>query len=219
MTNPVTGNIQIRNEHPKDYRSVEELIRTAFWNVYTPGCYEHYLVHIMRAHPDFVTKLDLVLTVDDKIVGIVMFTKAKLIAENAKIKQVLTLGPLAIHPDYQRLGLGKRLINEALERAHKLEFDTVILMGAPSNYVGAGFKSAMRYDVSMGRDQYLTALLVKELVPGVLAGHHWHFESSPVMDVDMNAVDVFDQEFDALPKEWRPSQEEFYIISHSYMQK
>lgn len=217
MMQQIIGNIEIRNEQPSDYRTVEELTRKAFWNVYIPGCYEHYLVHTMRDHSDFVPELAFVLTVDGAIVGDVMFTKAKLTDENDEIKQVLTLGPIAIHPDYQHMGLGKKLIAHSLERAKHLGFDTVVLMGDPQNYVGAGFKSAMRYDVSIGRHQYMTALLLKELQPHCLAGHAWHFHSSPIMDVDPAVADEFDQTFEPLEKKWQPSQETFYIISRSFM--
>ena len=47
-------NIIVRNEEPKDHRRTEEVAREAFWNLYFPGATEHYVVHKMRAHPDFI---------------------------------------------------------------------------------------------------------------------------------------------------------------------
>ena len=56
--------IRIRKEEEKDYERVEKITRQAFWNLYAPGCVEHYLVHVMRSHKDFVPELDLVIEVD-----------------------------------------------------------------------------------------------------------------------------------------------------------
>ena len=51
--------IMIRNEKETDYSVVEEITRKAFYNIYVPGATEHYLVHIMRQHEDFIPELDL----------------------------------------------------------------------------------------------------------------------------------------------------------------
>ena len=66
----------IRNETPADYREVENLVRDSFWNVYKPGADEHYYVHMMRTHPDFIPELAFVLEADGEIVGNIMYTKA-----------------------------------------------------------------------------------------------------------------------------------------------
>ena len=97
----------IRNEPPADYRAVEELTRLAFWNVNMPGCDEHYLVHIMRSHPDFISELDFVIEEDGKIVGNVIYTRATLIGRSGRAKNILTFGPLSVLPEYQRRGYGK----------------------------------------------------------------------------------------------------------------
>ena len=70
------NNLTIRLETEKDYRAVEELTREAFWNVYKPGADEHYFVHTMRSHPDFIPELAFVLEKDGEIVGNIMYTKA-----------------------------------------------------------------------------------------------------------------------------------------------
>ena len=70
------NNLTMRLETEKDYRAVEELTREAFWNVYKPGADEHYFVHTMRSHPDFIPELAFVLELDGKIVGNIMYTKA-----------------------------------------------------------------------------------------------------------------------------------------------
>lgn len=64
--------ITIRREARQDRQTVEELTRQAFYNLYLPGCVEHYLVHTMREHPDFIPELDLVAEEDGQIVGSIM---------------------------------------------------------------------------------------------------------------------------------------------------
>ena len=97
----------IRNEEEKDYTAVEELNRISFWNVNSPGASEHYLVHILRTHPDFIKALDFVIEKDGRLIANIMYTKCKLIADDGTEKQILTFGPVCVHPDYQRQGYGK----------------------------------------------------------------------------------------------------------------
>ena len=54
------NDVVIRLEKIEDHRAVEELVREAFWNVYRPGCSEHYVIHVLREDPAFVKELDLV---------------------------------------------------------------------------------------------------------------------------------------------------------------
>ena len=98
----------IRNERKEDFRTVEELTKKAFWNVNFPGCNEHYIVHVMRNHRDFVPELDFVIEEDNCIIGNIMYTKSKLIDESGNEKEILTFGPLSILPEYQRRGYGKQ---------------------------------------------------------------------------------------------------------------
>ena len=90
--------IVIRNETEKDYKTVEEITRKAFYNIYVPGCMEHYLVHIMRDHEDFIKELDFVIELDGKVIGNIMYTKAKLVDEAGEEKEILTFGPVSILP-------------------------------------------------------------------------------------------------------------------------
>jgi len=94
--------ILIRNETENDYRAVEEITREAFWNLYFPGCHEHYLVHIMRDHADFLKELDFVAECDGKIVGNIMYTKAWLVDETGKEMDIVSFGPISVLPEYQR---------------------------------------------------------------------------------------------------------------------
>ena len=205
----------IRNEQTKDFREVEELTRNAFWNLNVPGCNEHYLVHIMRNHPDFIPELDLILEEDNKIIGNIMYTKAKLVDETGYEKQILTFGPVSILPEYQRKGYGKALLEYSFEKAKEMSYDTIDIFGNPDNYVSRGFKSCKKYNICINDDFYPAAMLVKELKEECLDGRKWYYIESNAYDLDEMEAEQFDSGFDKMEKKFRASQEEFYIHSHS----
>ncbi len=209
--------ICIRNERRDDYEAVESITREAFYNLYVPGCTEHYLVHIMRGHEDFVPELDFVLECGGQVIGNIMYTKAKLIDEAGKEKNILTFGPVCIAPQYQRQGYGKRLMEHSFERAVELGYDTIVIFGSPANYVSRGFKSCKKYHVSAENGKYPAAMMVKELIPGSLQGHRWVYHESPVMAINVEDAEKYDSTLEKKEKEYRRSQEEFYIISQSFL--
>ena len=210
---------QIRNERAADHKTVEDITRKAFYNVYVPGCMEHYLVHIMREHEDFVPELDLVAELDGEIIGNIMYTKAKLTDSQGEEKEILTFGPVSILPRYQRKGYGKMLIEESLERAVRLGYDAVVIFGSPANYVSCGFECCKKYNVCVEGGKYPAAMLVKELKPGALDGRKWQYSDSPVMNVDEKKAAAYDDSLEKMEKKWMPSQEAFYIMSHSYVEQ
>ena len=210
--------IIIRRETPADYPAVENLTREAFWNVYKPGADEHYFVHMMRSHPDFIPELAFVLEKGGEIVGSIMYTKAWLEDTQGNRKEILSFGPLCVAPKYQRKKLGKILIEHSFEAARKMGYDVNINFGNPGNYVSRGFVSCKKKDVSfVVPGNFPTALLVAELVPGALDGKSWMYIPSTAADCceDTAAVEAFDVAFPPKEKKWMPSQEEFYIYSHS----
>ena len=210
--------IKIRNEKETDFRKVEEITRRAFWNLHGPGCVEHYLVHIMRSHKDFLPELDFVIEADDQIIGNIMYTKAKLVDESGEEKEILTFGPVCILPEYQRKRYGKELMEYSFEKAAALGYDVIVIFGHPGNYVGVGFKSCKKYNVCLENGIYPTAMLVKEVKPGALDGRKWVYYSSPVYEIDEKEAERFDEGFEPWEKKYQPSQEEFYIYSHSIVQ-
>ena len=207
----------IRNETPADYRAVETLTREAFWNQNFPGCDEHYLVHVMRSHPDFIPQLDFVLELDGEIIGSVLYTKAALLDEQGQKKTVLTFGPVSIAPEHQRKGYGKQLLEHSFATAAAMGYDAIVIFGNPDNYVARGFKSCKKFGVCLAPQVFPTALLVKELREGALTGGPWQYLPSSVGTLceDAAAVTAFDAGFPPREKGWQPSQEEFYIHSHS----
>ena len=211
-------NIKIRNEEETDYERVEEITRKAFWNLYIPGCIEHYLVHVMRSHKDFLPELDLVIEVDNQIIGNIMYTKAKLVDESGEEKEILTFGPTCIMPEYQRMGYGKMLMEHSFEQAVALGYDVIVIFGNPNNYVSRGFKSCKKYNICLENGTYPTAMMVKELKPEALDGRKWVYYDSPVMRIDEQEAQRFDETLEKMEKKYQPSQEVFYIHSHSFVQ-
>ncbi|MDR1540481.1 MAG: N-acetyltransferase [Clostridiales bacterium] len=210
--------ITIRNEVEEDFSIVEEITRRAFYNQHVPGCNEHYLVHVMRSHEDFLPELEFVMEVDDKLIGNIMYTKAMLVDESGKEKQILTFGPVCILPEHQRVGYGKKLMQHSFKQAVNLDYDAIVIFGDPDNYVGLGFVSCQKHNICLETGQFPVAMLVKELKPGIFDGRKWIYYDSPVMQIDEEAAKRFDDSQAPLEKKWMPSQEEFYIFSHSFVQ-
>lgn len=208
----------IRNEEPKDYQAVETLTRKAFYNIYVPGCSEHYLVRIMREHEDFIPELDFVMEQDGEIIGNIMYTKSRLIDEQGTEKQILTFGPVCIDPAHQRKGLGKLLLEHSFEKAAALGYDVIVIFGSPANYVSRGFQSCKKFNVCVEGGKFPSAMMVKELIAGALDGKKWFYYDSPVMAVSEEDAQKFDDTLEKMEKKHLPSQNEFYIMSHSFVE-
>mgnify|MGYP001108390410 CR=1 FL=1 len=104
-------NITIRRETEADYRNVENLVRESFWNVYRPGCYEHYVIHCYRSDPAFVPELDLIMELDRELIGQVMYVRSEIECDDGRKVPIMTFGPIGIAPEYKRQGYGKRLFD------------------------------------------------------------------------------------------------------------
>ena len=161
----------IRLETPEDYRTVENLTREAFWNVYRPGCTEHYVLHCFRDNPDFIPELDFVMEEDGRIIGHVMFSKAVLVLKDGSKKPSWTFGPICIHPDYKRKGYGLKLLEFALEKARGIGVGFLCMEGNIGFYSLAGFGLASRFGIhyhDMPEDDPVPFFLAQELIPGWL---------------------------------------------------
>ena len=209
--------LYIRRETPADYQTVEDVIRRAFYNVYVPGCTEHYLAHIMRGHEDFVPELDFVAELDGQIIGSILYTRARLTDERGEEKPVLTFGPVCIAPDRQRQGYGKQLIEHSMRRAAALGHDVIVIFGNPFYYTGVGFQSCKKFNVHAEDGSFPAAMLVKELKAGVLKDRRWVCRQSPAFAIDIDKAAAFDQALEPLEKRWKPCQEEFYILSQAVL--
>ena len=131
--------IKLRIEQSSDYHETENITREAFWNHYSPGCDEHYLLHIMRNHPKFVPELDIVAEHNNKIVGNVVCLKSFIMADDGNQYEVLSLGPISVLPEYQQQGIGGRMIALTKKLASEMGFRAILLCGDPDYYLRQGF--------------------------------------------------------------------------------
>lgn len=211
--------IIIRRENENDHRIVEELTREAFWNLYVPGCDEHYLANILRNHPDFIPELDFVAVVDDKIVGNIMYTKSFVADEKNNRINTLTFGPLCVLPEFQRKGIGSSLINHTKDIAVRNNSKAIIILGSPHNYCKHGFKNSIDFNIGNAQGKFPYGQLVLELQKGVFAGKKWRFHCSAAYDIDAKAAAEFDGQFPLRKKEYKASQEEFSIAVRAFLGK
>ncbi|MBQ9517255.1 MAG: N-acetyltransferase [Eubacterium sp.] len=193
---------KIRAEKAEDYREVENLVRESFWNVYRPGCSEHYVIHVLRDDPAFVKELDFVMEQDGCLIGQNMFMKTVINSDDGKDIPVLTMGPICITPDLKRKGYGKKLLDYSLEQAAKLGFGAVLFEGNIDFYGKSGFdfarKFGIRYhDLPDGADD--SFFLCRELIPGYLDGITGVYQTPQGYYVNDEDVDEFDKTFP--PKE------------------
>lgn len=205
--------IIIRNETPSDYRAVEELTREAFWNHHVPGCEEHYLLHRIRSVDAWIPELDFVAELDEKIVGHIVYTKAKVVTDAGISHDVISFGPISVLPEFQGRGIGGMLIEHTKVIAEKLGYTAILIYGDPGYYSRFGFVAAETYQIGTADNLYAVALQALELVPGALSGMSGRFFEDAVYEVDERAANVFDSEFP--PKELRddlPSQKRFLQI-------
>ena len=121
-------------------------------------------------------------------------------------------------PAYQRMGYGKMLMEHSFQSAIQSGYDTIVIFGSPVNYVSRGFKSCKKYNVCIESGKYPAAMMVKELRPHALDGHKWVYQDSPVMAISEEEAERYDAALEPMEKKHLPSQEEFYIMSRSFVE-
>lgn len=192
----------IRSEKPEDCRAVENLVRESFWNVYRPGCSEHYVIHILRNDPAFVRELDFVMEKDGRLIGQNMFMRTVINADDGRDVPVLTMGPIGILPELKRRGYGKALLDYSLSRASDLGFGAVLFEGNIAFYGRSGFDYASRFGIryhDLPEDADSSFFLCKELKQGYLKGVTGVYQTPKAYYVNDADVEAFDRNFP--PKE------------------
>ena len=204
--------ITIRRENKKDYRVVEILTREAFWNLYVPGCSEHFVLHNLRQHCDFVSELDFVAEQDGNILGNIVFSRGFI--ENSKTKRtpVLCFGPVSVLPDFQNKGIGSGLINYTLNIARSMKYPAVCIYGDPRYYCRFGFRCAEKYDIKTSDGKYAWALLALELHSGALINSAGRFMESTAYTVNEKQLAEYEREFPHKEKAETESQRLFQVM-------
>ncbi|MBS7297739.1 MAG: N-acetyltransferase [Eubacteriales bacterium] len=188
----------IRLERKEDHRIVENLVRESFWNVYRPGCLEHYLITRLREHPDFVKELDFVMEKDGEIIGQNVFVKANIKADDGRNIPILTMGPICITPKLKRQGYGKILLDYSTRKATELGFGAVCFEGNINFYGKSGFTFASEFGLryhGLPEGADASFFLCKELVPGYLNSITGEYATPKAYFVDEAEVEEFDKNF------------------------
>lgn len=198
-------NIVIRRETEQDHRAVETLVRESFWNVYRPGCLEHYVIHRLRDDPAFVPELDLVMEQDGRLIGQNMFMRAAIRADDGRDIPIMTMGPICIAPDRKRQGYGKLLLDRSLEMAAALGCGALCFEGNIDFYGKSGFTYASEFGIryhGLPEGADASFFLCRELIPGYLDGVTGEYgppEGYYAAEREPEAFEAFDAQFP--PKE------------------
>lgn len=186
----------IRMEMPEDNRETEMVVREAFWDLYRPGCIEHLVIHKIRKVPAYIKELDMVACDGNKIVGIVICPKGKIINEQNQEFAVLSL-MVGVLPQYQKKGIGSMLIKRAIEKARSLYYKGIVIFGNPEYYARFGFKNAKEYAIQTSDGENFDPFMALELVPDSLNGINGKFYEDSVFQPasDTDELDAFDKLF------------------------
>ncbi len=187
--------ISIRLENDNDFKNVENMTREAFWDLYKSGCEEHLIVHKIRTTNSFIKELDFVACDKEKIVGNIIYSKAKVINDNNEEFEVLCMGPLSVLPSYQSQGIGTLLMKHSIQAAKTLGYNAVVIFGNPNYYHRFGFENAKRYNIQTSQGDNFEAFMALELYEGSLEGISGRFYPDPVFEIDKNELTIFDKQF------------------------
>jgi len=199
----------IRLERKEEHREVEFLVREAFWNVYRPGCLEHYVLNQLRNDPAFVPELDFVMEMDGRLIGQNMFMRAVIYADDGRDIPIMTMGPICISPEYKRKGFGKILLDHSLEKASALGCGALCFEGNINFYGKSGFVCASEYGIryhGLPEGEDASFFLCKELIPGYLDGITGEYTPPQGYFVDEAAAEAFDKDFPSKEKLVLPGQ-------------
>jgi len=203
------NNIIIRPETKEDYRNAENLTREAFWNVYRPGCTEHYVLHCYRNDPAFVSELDLVMELDGELIGQIIYVRSEIECDDGRKLPIMTFGPISIAPKYKRQGYGKQLLDYSMEKAGEMGAGALAITGNILFYGKSGFVPAKTKDICYADDPNADYFLIKELTEGFLNGVSGTYKDPQgyfVSEKDLQAFERFEASFPPKQKLSLPGQ-------------
>ena len=204
--------ITFRQEEEKDYRAVENLVRESFWNVYRPGCVEHYVLRCLRSDPAFVRELDIVMEKDGELIGQNMFMRAVIRADDGRDIPIMTMGPICVAPELKRQGYGKMLLDYSLEKAAALGCGALCFEGNILFYGKSGFDYASRFGIryrGLPEGADASFFLCRELIRGYLDGVTGEYgppEGYFAADRDPAAFEAYESQFPPKEKKVLPGQ-------------
>ena len=129
----------LKEEETKDFFENENLTREAFWNVYKPGCDEHFILKLLRDRQSYIKELSLIAFLENKIIGSIVYSK--MFKEGKMLNEIICFGPISVLPELQKKGIGSLLINETMKKAASLGYKAVLITGNKNYYKKFGFKT------------------------------------------------------------------------------
>ena len=199
----------IRLEKTEEHRETEALVREAFWNVYRPGCLEHYVLNQLRNDEAFVPELNFVMEKDGRLIGQNMFMRAAIKADDGSDLPIMTMGPICISPELQGQGYGKRLLDYSLEKAAELGCGALCFEGNINFYGKSGFTYASEFGIryhGLPEGADASFFLCKELKKGYLDGISGEYTPPKGYFVDETEAEEFDKQFPPKEKLKLPTQ-------------
>lgn len=188
----------IRREKIEEHRQVENLVRESFWNVYRPGCLEHYVLHCLRDDPAFVPELDFVMEKDGCLIGQNIFMRAKIAADDGRQIPIMTMGPICICPELKGQGYGRLLLDFSLKKAAEIGCGALCFEGNIGFYGKCGFDYAEKFGIryhGLPEGEDASFFLCRELIPGYLDGITGEYATPRGYFVDEAEAEAFDQSF------------------------
>jgi predicted N-acetyltransferase YhbS len=161
--------INLRQETPADYNEVSKVIENAFKNMPYSDQKEHLLVERLRKSDAFVPKLSIVAACNNEIVGHIILTKIK-VKKNGESFVSLALAPVSVKPDYQKMGIGGKLIRESHRIAKELGFKSIILLGHKDYYPKFGYSLASKFGIKLPFEVPEENCMAIELIENGLKG-------------------------------------------------
>ena len=199
----------IRLERTEEHRETETLVREAFWNVYRPGCLEHYVLNQLRNDEAFVPELNFVMEKDGRLIGQNMFMRAVIKADDGRDIPIMTMGPICITPELQSKGYGKILLDYSLEKAAELGCGALCFEGNINFYGKSGFTYASKFGIryhGLPEGADASFFLCKELKNGYLDGISGEYTPPKGYFVDEAQAEEFDKQFPPKEKLKLPTQ-------------
>lgn len=198
--------IEIRMETPSDWYDVELMTQRAFWNKHHLGCDEHYLVHKLRQHEDYLPELSRIALKDGKVIGCIMYSKS-MIDDGENKHEIITFGPLCVEPEYQGCGVGEILFNKTKKLAANKGYKGIVIFGEPDYYPRLGFKTCDNFNITTAEGKNFDAFMGIELTEGSLNGIQGKFYESEVFsNLPGEEVEQYNKLFPLLKKMRFPGQ-------------
>lgn len=202
--------MDIRLERRTDYKEVEFLVRESFWNVYRPGCYEHFIIHNLRHDPSFIPQLDYIIEEDNKIIAQIAYSTNDITVDGEKTEKVVTLGPVCVHPDYQGKGYGTEIIEFTLKKAKQMNIPYVFTVGDENYYKRFGFVEASKYCIQFNDITEQTPFfMIKVLDEEKIEKFNATYLDNECFKVDKKELESFDNKFPPKKKEKREGHLDF----------